>query len=86
MWQDYVAFNGKYERRNSECKWNRTLGIIQGFVWLEGWKSGIIENSERLEKWEYIIDFVFSPFCLVGSGKVEGQKKWVWINLLIYSC
>ena len=41
----------------------------------EYWKSGIIENSKRMEKWEDRKDFIFSPICLVESGKVEGWKK-----------
>ena len=43
-----------------------------GSVWLEGWKSGRIKNGGRMEKWEDRKDFIFSHFCLVGSGKVEG--------------
>ena len=30
-----------------------------------------------MKKWEDRKDFNFFPFCLVGSGKVEGWKKWV---------
>ena len=41
----------------------------------EYWKSGRIENSKRMEKWEDRKDFIFSPICLVESGKVEGWKK-----------
>ena len=55
-------------------------------VWLEEWKSGRIENDRRIEKWEDRKDFNFPPFCLVGSEKVEGWKKWACINLLIYPC
>ena len=33
-----------------------------------------------VEKWEDRKYFNFSPFCLVGSGKVEGWKKWICIN------
>ena len=55
-------------------------------VWFEGWKNGRIENCGMIEKWENRKDFIFSHFCLVESGKVEEWKKWVWINLLIYSC
>ena len=43
-----------------------------GSVWLEGWKSERIKNGGRMEKWEDRKDFIFSHFCLVGSGKVEG--------------
>ena len=46
-----------------------------GSVWLEGWTSGRIENCERMEKLEDRKDFIFSPLCLVGSGKVEKWKK-----------
>ena len=28
-----------------------------------------------MEKWEDRKNFNFPPFCLVGSGKVEGWKK-----------
>ena len=37
-----------------------------------------------MEKWKDRKDFIFSSICLVGSGKVKGWKKWVWINLFIY--
>ena len=40
-----------------------------GFVWLEKWKSGRIENGEWMEKWEDQKDFNFHYLCLVG--KVE---------------
>ena len=30
-----------------------------------------------MEKWENRKNFNFSHFYLVGSGKVEGYKKWV---------
>ena len=39
----------------------------------------------EVEKWEERKYFNFSLFCLVKSEKVEGWKKWVCINLLIYS-
>ena len=69
-----------------QCVWwgHFWLGSHLGFVWLEGWKCGRIENSGRVEKWEDKIFFNFPHFCLVGSGKVEGWKKWVYVNLLIY--
>ena len=38
----------------------------------------MIENGERMEKWENIKDLNFSSFCLVGSEKVE---KWKKVNL-----
>ena len=34
-------------------------------IWLEGWKSGRMKKQEDIKK------FIFSPFYLVGSGKVE---------------
>ena len=34
-------------------------------VWLVG----------GVEKWEDRKNFIFSHFCLVGSGKIEGWKK-----------
>ena len=37
-----------------------------------------------MEKWENKKDFTFSSLCLVESEKVEGWKKWVCLNLLIY--
>ena len=49
--------------------------LLSGSVWLEGWKSGMIENDGRMKKWEDRKDFNFPPFCLVGSEKVEGWKK-----------
>ena len=33
-----------------------------GFVWLEGWKNGMIENGRRMEKYEDRKDFNFSHF------------------------
>ena len=38
----------------------------------------MIENGERMEKWEDIKDFNFFSFCLVESEKVE---KWKKVNL-----
>ena len=35
-----------------------------------------------MEKWEVRKDFNFPHFCLVGSEKVEGWKKWAHIPLL----
>ena len=46
-----------------------------GFIWLEGWKSRLIKNGGRMEKWKDKEDFNLSHFCLVGSEKVEGWKK-----------
>ena len=34
-----------------------------------------IENGKKMEKQENRKYFNFSHFCLVGSEKVEGQKK-----------
>ena len=50
------------------------------------WKSRKIENCGKLEKWKDIRGFNFSHFCLVESGKVEGWKMWVCINLLVHHC
>ena len=50
-------------------------GILLRSIWLEGWKSWRIENGGRIKKSEDREDFNFFPFCLVGSGKVEGWKK-----------
>ena len=74
-----------------ELEWsvkpNRALEIeLEWFIWLEEWKNEKIENGERMEKRENRKNFNFPPFCLVGNGKVEGWKKCVYINLLIYPC
>ena len=49
-------------------------GLLKGtkspFGWR--WKNRRIENSKRMEKWKDRKYFIFFPFCLVGSGKVEG--------------
>jgi len=42
---------------------------------LDGWKSERVENGERMKKWNDRKYFNFFPFCLVGSGKIEGWKK-----------
>ena len=42
-----------------------------GYVWLEEWNSGRIENCERMEKWEDEKYLVFFCVCLVG-----GMEKW----------
>ena len=55
-----------------------------GFVWLEMWKSERIKNDGRMEKWKDRKNFNLSHFCLVGSKKVKGWKKIVFINLLIH--
>ena len=38
---------------------------------MEEWKSGRMENFERIEKWEDEKYLVFPLVCLVG-----GVKKW----------
>ena len=53
---------------------NQHKGTYLGFVWLEEWKSGRIENGEMMEKQEDRKNFNFSHFCLVDSEKVEGYK------------
>ena len=50
---------------NSSC----CLEKILGFVWFGEWKSGRIENGERIEKWKDRKDLVFSYMCLVGRVK-----------------
>ena len=45
--------------------------LLLGFVWPEEWKSKMIENGRRMEKWEDRKDFNFSHFCLVESRKSE---------------
>ena len=52
---------------NSSC----CLEKLLGFVWVGKWKSGRIENGERIEKWTDRKDLVFSYMCLVGR-----VKKW----------
>ena len=42
-----------------------------GFVWLEEWKSGRMENCGRMEKWEDGKYLVFPLVCLVG-----GVENW----------
>ena len=41
------------------------------FVWLGGWRSRRIENTERIEKWEDRKDFSFFHLCLVRE-----VEKW----------
>ena len=40
----------------------------------------------EVEKWENRKYCNFLLFCLLGSEKVEEQKKLVCINFIIYSC
>ena len=49
-----------------------------GLDWLEGWKSGRIENCERIEN---ILNFLI--FVWLGVEKWNDGKN-VFINLLIY--
>ena len=46
-----------------------------GFVCLEEWKSGRIENGGRMEKCEERKDFNFPHLCLVESEKLKGWKR-----------
>ena len=56
---------------NSSC----CLEKILGFVWFGEWKSGRIENGERIEKWKDRKDLVFSLYVFGWeSRKVEGWK------------
>ena len=71
-----------------------------GFVWLEEWKIGRVENCGRIEKWEDGKYLVFSLVCLVGGvEKWEGEKLFclvggkngrmenlIYINWLLYPC
>ena len=36
-----------------------------GYVWMEEWKSGRVENCERMEKWEDRKNLIFPHLCLV---------------------
>ena len=63
--------------------WNdigRRGGRDLGSVWLEEWKSGMMENCERMEKWEDGKNLVSSFVCawLEGwkSGKAENSFVW----------
>ena len=69
----------------NSLKWLQYLLLLES-VWLEEWKSRRIENGGRVEKWEDIKDFNFLFSCLIESEKVEGWKKCVCINLLMYPC
>ena len=48
---------------------DHSVGLVGGVG-----KVGI-ENCRMMKKWEDIKYFIFSLFCLVGSGKVEKWKK-----------
>ena len=43
---------------------------LLGSIWLEGWKSKIIENGARMAKLEDRKYFNSFHFCLVGSEKM----------------
>ena len=58
--------------------------IDLGFVCLGGWKSEMIENGERMEKWGDRKDFNLSHLCLVGGWKSGRIENRVCINLLSY--
>ena len=45
---------------------------------------GGVKKWKDRKWWEDRKNFNFSHFCLVGSGKIEGWKKWVCINSLIH--
>ena len=51
---------------------------ILGLVWLEGWKSGKIENGERMKKWEDRIIFILS--LLFGWKWKSGRKEKISLN------
>ena len=58
----------KREKKGADALWVYLVGRVE---------SGRIKNGGRMEKLEDRKDFIFSPFCLVGSGKVKGWKKLV---------
>ena len=52
-----------------------------GSVWLEEWKSGMIENCRRMKKWEDGKYLIFPLVCLVGGvEKWEGGKLFYLIG------
>ena len=58
-----------------QARKSKPRGQHLGSTWSEKWKSERIENGEKMEKLRDRKDFIFSPFCLVESGKVKGWKK-----------
>ena len=54
----------------------------QGSVWMEEWKSEMMENCGKMEKWEDGKYLVFPLVCLVGGvekwegGKLFCLEKW----------
>ena len=55
--------------------------ILLGSVWMEEWKSGRMENCERMEMWEDGEYLVFPLVCLVGGvEKWEGGNSFVWLE------
>ena len=49
----------------------RKLFSPLGFVWMEEWKNGRMENYGKMKKWENGKLLVFPLMCLVG-----GVEKW----------
>ena len=47
---------------------------LLGSIWLDGWKSGRIENGEGIENWEDRRDLVFSYVFGWENKKVERWK------------
>ena len=46
----------------------RDVGDLEP-IWLERWKSGSIENKEKIENWKDRRDFSFPHLCLAGGVK-----------------
>ena len=44
---------------------------------MEEWKSGRIENEERIEKWEDRRDLVFSHLCLIRKMEKRRDGKLI---------
>lgn len=60
------------------------MGFFSGFVFvslslISGWKSGIIENWERIEKWKNRSIIFF--FCLVVKKKKRKGLKTLFVEI-----
>ena len=70
-WMTFVSF-----LCHVHCSWcyDQHLNLF-GSVWLGGWKSGRIENGERMKKWEDRKNFSFPHFCLFGRVEKWRDRK-----------
>ena len=48
-----------------------------GSIWLEWWKSEMIENVEKIEKWEDRKYLIFSDMSLVGRMEKWRDEKFI---------